>query len=145
MVVDQSAEVSAAPDYHEIARVVQLYIDGWQETTTDKFRECFHENAWISFTDAGGTLYQHPLVDSFESWIKQPGEAGVEWNWRMLSVTQAGDVASVLLVMQDRADPSSAWVDVHSLLRIDGAWRDMNKTATHASRAAWAGEGLVST
>jgi hypothetical protein len=34
--------------------------------------------------------------------------------------------------------PEDCWVDIHSLLRIDGTWKIMNKTATHASRADWA-------
>jgi hypothetical protein len=43
-----------------------------------------------------------------------------------------------MLEMHSKADPGSAWVDIHALLRIDGEWYDMNKTATHASRAGWA-------
>ena len=35
-------------------------------------------------------------------------------------------------------DPPDGWVDMLSLLRIDGTWKIMNKTATHASRAGWA-------
>ena len=70
------------------------------------------------------------------------GWAGSEQDWEhtILSVTQAGDVASVILEMRSKSDPGSAWVDVHALLRIDGEWYDMNKTATHASRADWAGK-----
>ena len=55
-------------------------------------------------------------------------------------MTQAGDVASVLLEMHIADDsPGMGWVDIHALLRIDGVWKDMNKTATHADGAAWAG------
>jgi hypothetical protein len=51
---------------------------------------------------------------------------------------QAGDIASVLLGSDNADDLSDGWVDLHTLLRIDGAWTIMNKTATHCSRAAWA-------
>jgi hypothetical protein len=56
----------------------------------------------------------------------------------VISVTQAGDTASVLLGFDNADDLSDGWVDLHTLLRIDGAWKIMNKTATHCSRAAWA-------
>jgi hypothetical protein len=38
---------------------------------------------------------------------------------------------------------AESWLDIHSLLRIDGGWKIMNKTATHASRADWAGRRLA--
>ena len=58
---------------------------------------------------------------------------------RVISVTQAEDVAVVLLGFDNIDDLAHSWVDVHSLLRIDGVWKIMNKTATHSSRGAWAG------
>ena len=63
---------------------------------------------------------------------------------RVISVTQAGDVANVLLGfddVSDTPDPSRrSWVDFHSLLRIKGHWKITNKTATHATRAGWAAD-----
>jgi hypothetical protein len=46
-------------------------------------------------------------------------------------------IASVLLAFDNADYLSNGWVDLHTLLRIDGAWKIMNKTATHCSRAAW--------
>jgi hypothetical protein len=60
---------------------------------------------------------------------------------RILAVFQAGDVAVVALGFDADTGPEDRWVDIHSLLRIDGTWKIMNKTATHASRAHWAGLG----
>ena len=34
-------------DYHEILRVMQLYIDGFNDNDVGKFKEAFHEDAWI--------------------------------------------------------------------------------------------------
>jgi hypothetical protein len=57
----------------------------------------------------------------------------------MLEMHQAEDVKSVMLEMYPGSPGErNCWVDVHSLLRIDGKWKDMNKTATHCSRAGWA-------
>ena len=43
-------------DYDEIVRVVQLYIDGFNDNDiSKKFKEAFHEDAWIFFIDAEGS------------------------------------------------------------------------------------------
>ena len=122
-------------DYDEIVRVVQLYIDGFNDCDIEKFKEAFHEDAWIFYTDAEGALHKHLLTDCFEEWAAPPKDDIVG---RFISVNQAGDVAGVLLGFDNAADMSDSWVDFHSLLRIDGAWKIMNKTATHSSRAGGA-------
>ena len=124
-----------ASDYDEIVRVVQLYIDGFNDCDVGKFEEAFHEDAWIFFTDAEGALHKHLISDSFEEWAAPP-RAGIVG--RIISVNQAGDVAAVLLGFDDARGRSDSWVDFHSLLRIDGVWKITNKTATHRSRAGGA-------
>ena len=124
---------ATTPDYDEIVRVVQLYIDGWKGDV-HKFKEAFHEDAWIFFTDADGILHKDLLTDRFEAWAA----ANRHIEGRVIAVTQAGDVASVLLGFDNTTDPSASFVDFHALLRIDGIWKITNKTATHSSRAAWA-------
>lgn len=128
--------IDDTPDYDEIARVVQLYIDGFNECDVAKFKEAFHENAWMFFTDADGTLHKHLLTDCFEEWAAPPKANLVG---RIISIQQAGDVAGVLLGFDNAANLPNSWVDFHSLLRLEGTWKIMNKTATHSSRAAWAG------
>jgi hypothetical protein len=59
---------------------------------------------------------------------------------RFIAVVQAGDLATVLLGFDSAEGSAASWVDVHTLLRIDGAWKITNKTATHSSRA---GEGAA--
>ena len=141
MAVDNTTEsVPAAPDYDEIVRVIQLYIDGFNESDINKFREAFHEDARMTFTDAEGELHSARLSDCFEEWSQRwEGVPGDEFVLRVLSVTQAGDVGCVVLEMYEPNNLSNSWVDIHSLLRVDGKWTDMNKTATHSSRADWAG------
>jgi hypothetical protein len=124
---------ATTPDYDDIIRVVQLYLDGWRGALAI-LKEAFHEDAWIFFTDADGNLHKDLLTDLFERWAA----SGRHIEGRFLSVTQAGDVASVLLGFDDRGDSSGSWVDLLALLRINGVWKITNKTATHPSRAAWA-------
>ena len=132
-----TAAKTASPDYDAIVHVVQLYIDGFNDCSVAKFKEAFHENAWIFYTDAQGALHKSLLSDCFEEWAVPHTYRIVG---RIISVIQAGDVAVVLLGFDNDNGRSSSWVDIHSLLRIDGVWKIMNKTATHNSRAAWAGE-----
>ena len=126
---------ATTPDYDEIVRVVQLYIDGFNDCDVAKFKEAFHEDAWIFFTDAEGVLHKGLISNAFEEWATPP--AGNIFG-RIISVTQAGDVANVLLGFDNVPDLADSWVDFHSLLRIDGVWKITNKTATHSSRATWA-------
>jgi len=133
------ATAGSAPDYDDIVRIIQLYVDGFNESDINNFTEAFHEDARITFTNADGELSSELLSDLFEEWAAPwEGVPGDEFVLRIVSVTQAGDVACVMLEMHTPNDPSNAWVDIHSLLRIDGVWKDMNKTATHSSRAGWA-------
>jgi len=125
---------ATTPDRDEIVRVVQLYFDGFGKGDAGRFREAFHEDAWIFYTDADGVLHNGPLTDRFESWAT----GGGDFEGRVIAVTQAGDVASVLLRLTNLADASDSWVDFHALLRVDGTWKITNKTSTHSSRAAWA-------
>jgi Putative lumazine-binding len=46
---------ATATDYDEIVRVVQLYIDGFNDCDIEKFKQAFHENAWIFFYGWSGS------------------------------------------------------------------------------------------
>jgi ketosteroid isomerase-like protein len=133
-----AATRATTPDYDAIVHVVQLYIDAFNDGSVAKFKEAFHEDAWIFFTDAQGALHKALLTDCFEDWAAPHPSRVVG---RFISVVQAGDVAVVVLGFDWGSGRSHSWVDIHSLLRIDGIWKIMNKTATHNSRAAWAGDG----
>jgi hypothetical protein len=53
---------------------------------------------------------------------------------RFISVTQVGDAAAVQLSFDAVSDKSAGWIDFHNLLRINGVWKIISKTATHSSR-----------
>jgi len=129
-------QIPPAPDREEIVRVVQLYVDGFSQGDVEKLKAAFHEDAWIFFTDAKGNLFKDLLTRCFPDWAIPPRPKIVG---RFISVIQAGDVASVVLGFDNPTDPQNSWIDFHALLRIDGKWRITNKTATHFSRAQWAG------
>src|SRR4051794_8594061 len=110
MTVDHSSITDVnTPDYDEIVKVIDLYIGGF-DGRVDKFEECFHPDARITYTDADGILFSLPISDCFADWATFG-----PWERRILSVTQAGDVACVMLQMH-RGLPmeENSWVDIHS-------------------------------
>jgi hypothetical protein len=86
------AMTARTDDYDEIVRVMQLYIDGFNDNDIRKFKEAFHEDAWIFFIDAKGNLHKSLISEWFENWARPPGWGVVG---RYFSVTQVGDAASV--------------------------------------------------
>jgi hypothetical protein len=118
-------------DYDEIVRVVQLYIDGFNDNNISKFKAAFDKDAWIFFIDADGALHKDLISESFERWAAPPSLGVVG---RIISVTQVGDAASVQVSWDVASDASKSFIDFHNLLRINGVWKITNKTATHSSR-----------
>jgi hypothetical protein len=116
-------------DYDKIIRVMQLYIDAFNDNDVRKLEEAFDKDAWIFFIDADGALRKNLISESFETWAAPPSRGVVG---RFISVTQVGDAAAVQLSFD--SDKSSGWIDFHNLLRINGVWKITNKTATHSSR-----------
>jgi ketosteroid isomerase-like protein len=59
-------------DYDAIVRVVQLYVDAFNDNDISKLREAFHEDAWIFFIDGDGILHKNLISESFEAWASPP-------------------------------------------------------------------------
>lgn len=125
--------VGDAPEINEIKRVVQLYVDGFQGSR-EKLEEAFHKDAWIFALDADGRLATDLISDRFERWAASHRAV----QSRFIAVTQAGEVASVLLGFDNSENLADSWVDVIALVKVDGRWEITNKTAAHSTRAAWA-------
>jgi hypothetical protein len=53
-----------AKDHDEIAGVMQLYVDGFNDNDLEKFREAFHEDAWIFYVSADGKLTKNLISES---------------------------------------------------------------------------------
>jgi hypothetical protein len=141
------SRLGPAPERDEIIRVVHLYTDGFGAHRPEMFEEAFHQSARIYWTDADGTFKEQLILppdrydpDNPDQWPNQPWHVSA----RIVPVIQAGDVANVVLGFDVNNDPELSWLDIHPLLRVDDTWKVMNKTATHASRADWAGLGANS-
>ncbi|QTF93256.1 nuclear transport factor 2 family protein [Halomonas sp. BM-2019] len=121
------------PDHDEIVRVVQCYVEGFQGRR-EKLEEAFHGDAWILAVDAEGGFSKDLIRDRFERWATSHRPV----RGRVIQVTQAGEVASVLLGFDNTEDLADSWVDVLALIKLDGRWKITHKSAVHSSRAAWA-------
>ena len=115
-------------EYDKIVHTLRLYVDGFNDHDVDKFKEAFHEDAWMFFVDPHGELHTQPLDEAyFKSWL-----AGPE-NWdrtelRVISVARMGDAAQVAIAFGDDR------LEFHSLVRVGGQWKITSKTASHRSR-----------
>jgi len=127
--------IGHAPDREEIIRVVRLYTDGFGAHRPEMYAEAFHPLARISYTNDDGTFHENLISAAHDGWANWD----IHVSARIISVIQAGEVACVVLGFDVDDDPAQSWLDIHSLLRLDGTWKIMNKTATHGSRADWAG------
>lgn len=85
----------------------------------------------VYYIKPDGSLYKDLISKSFEEWAAPPSSGIVG---RFISVTQVGDAASVQLSFDYTSGRSDGWIDFHNLLRINGAWKITNKSATHSSR-----------
>jgi hypothetical protein len=126
-----TSATNRAADYDEIVRIVHLYTDAFGAGDVTAFEEAFHADAWIFFTHPDGSLFKSPIRECFEGWATPQARI----DGRIISVTQAGDIANVLLGFDNVDEPTNSWVDLHNLIRVDGIWKITNKTATHTSRA----------
>jgi hypothetical protein len=138
--VAAEARIAEAPDREEILRLVRMYTDGFGAHNPAAFQEAFHPSARMFYTDPQGELHEVLVSEDFGSWADAPNHV----TCRILALIQAGEVATVVFGFDTDGGPEASWVDIHSLLRINGIWKIMNKTATHASRADWAGLTAVS-
>jgi hypothetical protein len=130
----QETRIGRAPDREEILRVIHIYTDGMGAHDPEVFREAFHPTARIAYTDAQGGLHEEPIADGFTAYAEWPSPVSC----RLLALVQTGDVAIVVFGFDSASGAEESWLDIHSLLRLDGVWKIMHKTATHTSRADWA-------
>ena len=100
-------------DYDQIVRVVQLYIDAFNDNDISKFKEAFDEDAWMYYINPDGSLYKDLISKSFREWASPPSSGIVG---RFISVTQVGDAASVQLSF-DYASGGSVSVHARSQFR----------------------------
>ncbi len=115
----QSVNVS---EHEAIAEVVQHYIDGAKSGRGDDMKPAFHEDATI-FGYAGADLFAGPIQQLF-AWNDENGPAtGLQA--RIASIDVINTVATVRLELDNWT--GHRYTDLFTLLKVDGAWKIMNK------------------
>ena len=120
----------ATAEYREIHRLLELYIEGSAKGDGDKLREVFHEDARM-YGMAGGIRYDVPIAEFIEEAVAMPADTG-KYEGRVTSLTQLGDVAAAV-VAEDGCWGEVSFVDFFQLVRIEGAWKIVNKCFAHTA------------
>lgn len=117
--------------YDDILHTIELYRKGWQGKP-EYFEQAFDSNALIYFIDAANKRHNYLLQDCFDGWSRT--------NWalefELLNVDIVGEIATVKLIFKNISAPQSSFLDIHSLMKIDGHWKIVNKLATHYPQAS---------
>ncbi len=109
-------------EYDAIAKTVQHYIDGAKSGKGDDMKPAFHEDATI-FGYAGADLFAGPIQNLFD-WNDANGPA-TELQARIAVIDLVDTVATVRLELDNWT--GSRFTDLFTLLKVDGAWKIMNK------------------
>ena len=118
--------MAATAEYDEIARVVQLYVDGMGRGDVDKLTEALHPDARMFGLESGERFENVPIAEFIHFASTTPADTG-DFQGRIASVTQVGS-AAVALVVVDGAYGDVSYADFLSLLKVQGAWKIVNKT-----------------
>ncbi len=105
-----------------IAETLQHYIDGARSGKGGDMKPAFHEDANI-FGYIGADLFAGPIRKLFD-WHDENGPA-TELEARIASIDVIGTVATVRIDLDNWT--GHRFTDLLSLLKVDGAWKIMNK------------------
>ena len=105
-----------------IAQAIQHYINGAKSGSGDDMKLGFHSQATI-FGYVGDDLLAGPIQQLYD-WNDANGPA-TELQARIANVDIAGTVATVRLELENWT--GSRFTDLFTLLKVDGAWKIMNK------------------
>ena len=109
-------------DREMIEKTVQFYIDGAKSGKGDDMKPAFHADATI-FGYIGDDLFSGPIQKLFD-WNDENGPA-TELETRMSSIDVVGTVATVRLESDNWT--GHKFTDFFTLLKVEGAWKIMNK------------------
>ena len=109
-------------DNEMIEKTVQFYIDGAKSGKGDDMKPAFHKDATI-FGYIGDDLFAGPIQKLFD-WNDKNGPA-TELKTRIASIDVVGTVATVRLESDNWT--GHKFTDFFTLLKVEGAWKIMNK------------------
>ena len=120
-------------DIRALAAIAKTYCDAAYEMDADKFASIFHPSCSVTKAGADGNVSVTPI----EMWLagvrsmKAPKLQGLERHDEILSIDVVGELALLKLKLQI---PPSYFTDILSCLKVDGAWRIVQKVTTIETR-----------
>lgn len=122
--------MGVAPDFEEILRVLQTYIEGSSKGDVAKLKQVFHEECRM-YGSVSGTRYDVPIAEFIKMAADMPADNG-SYKGTVTSVTLVGD-AAIATVAEDGCWGEVSFVDFFSLVRIGGQWKVANKCFAHTA------------
>ena len=113
-------------DKNKISEAIQFYFDSMYESSEDKVRQVFHENAKITGYMQGKLLEQS--VDNFATFVASQIPSAAEKNEEKLLETLSIEIAGSTAVARVRDGYiGMVFQDTLSFLKIDDDWVIYNK------------------
>ena len=109
-------------DNEMVEKTVQFYIDGAKSGKGDDMKPAFHNDATI-FGYIGDDLFAGPIQKLFD-WNDKNGPA-TELETKIASIDIVGTIATVRLESDNWT--GHKFTDFFTLLKVEGAWKIMNK------------------
>jgi hypothetical protein len=120
---------TAAQETEQIARTVDLYVEGCRDGDAAKLRQAFHPEARL-WGNLAGQRYDEPITELIAMLDGSPVDVDGSFQARITALDQTGDAAAVTLA-EEGFWGAVSFVDYFSLARIDGEWKIVNKTFVH--------------
>jgi len=120
-------------DYRAFLGLAQAYFDAAHEMDADRFASIFHHASAVTRVGEDGNVSVTPI----EMWLaavrnmKAPKQLGLERHDEILSIDVVRELALVKLRFQI---PPRCFTDMLSCLRVDGAWKIVQKVMTAETR-----------
>jgi putative lumazine-binding protein len=120
-------------DIRALAAIAKTYCDAAYEMDADKFASIFDPSCSVTKTGEDGNVSVTPI----ETWLaavrsmKAPKLQGLERHDEILSIDVVRDLALLKLKLQI---PPRYFTDMLSCLKVDGAWRIVQKVMTVETR-----------
>ena len=120
-------------DSRALAAIAKTYCDAAYEMDADKFASLFDPACSVTKAGEDGNVSVTPI----EMWLagvrsmRAPKLQGLERHDEILSIDVARDLALLKLKLQI---PPRYFIDMLSCLKVDGAWRIVQKVTTIETR-----------
>ena len=116
-----------------IATVLRLYIEGAASGDAAKLKEAFHEHA-RTYGSLDGTRYDLSLAEMIALEERSPRNSDGRYSAHIMSVGQAGDVATAT-IEEDGCWGTASFTSFVSLVKIDDRWQIVARVFAHVSGA----------